>query len=83
MRGLLLCTFDKSTKPNLNLRGIASCYRNDKTQFNEKHCENREKVPGKHFIGCRGVKLFLLKDVAITTVTSATVTTITITTITI
>ena len=34
-------------------------------------------------MGCRGVKLFLLKDVTITSVATATVTTVTITTFTI
>ena len=44
-----------------------------------KHRENREKLPWEYLICCRGVKLFLLKDVPITTI----VTTVTITTITI
>ena len=42
----------------------------------KKHCKNCEKLH-------RGIKLFLLKYVAITIVTTATVTTDTITTITI
>ena len=40
-------------------------------------------LPQEHLIGCRGVKMFLLKDVTITSVTTATVTTATITTFTI
>ena len=51
--------------------------------FKKKHRKNREKLPQEHLIGCRGVKLFLLKYVTITTVTTATVTTVTITTVTI
>ena len=39
-----------------------------------KHRQNREKLPREHLIGCGGVKLFLLKYVAITTVATATVT---------
>ena len=35
--------------------------------YQKKHRENREKLPCKHFIGCRGVELFLLNDVTITT----------------
>ena len=27
-----------------------------------KHCENREKLPRQHLIGCQVVKMFLLKD---------------------
>ena len=45
----------------------------------KKHRQNREKLPREHLIGCQGVKLFLLKDVNITTVTTATVTTTTVT----
>ena len=41
------------------------------------------KAAREHLIGCRGVKLFLLKYVTITNVTTATVTTVTITTVTI
>ena len=50
---------------------------------NEKHRENREKLPQEHLINCQGVKVFLLEDVTITTVTTATVTTVTISTVTI
>ena len=39
-----------------------------------KHHENCKKLPWEHVIGCWGVKLFLLKYVTITTVTTATVT---------
>ena len=49
----------------------------------EKHRENREKLHREHLIGCRGVKLFFLKYVTITTVTTATVTTVILTTVTI
>ena len=49
----------------------------------KKHRENCEKMHREHIIGCRGIKLFLLKDVTITSVTTATVTTVTITTVTI
>ena len=45
---------------------------------NLKHRKNREKLHREHLIGCQGVKLFLLKDVTITTVTTATFTTVTI-----
>ena len=48
-----------------------------------KHHKNREKLNQEHLIGCRGVKLFLQKDVTITTVTTAPVTTVTITSVTI
>ena len=47
-----------------------------------KHRENREKLHREHLIGCPGVKLFLLKDVIITTATTATVTTATTATVT-
>ena len=53
------------------------------TMFKKKHCKNCKKLPREHFIGCQGVKLFLLKDVMIATVTTASVTTVTITTVTI
>ena len=49
----------------------------------KKHRENCEKLHQEHLIGCRGVKLFLLKDFTITTVATATVTTVTINTVTI
>ena len=42
---------------------------NDLLQFGYKHCENREKLPWEQNIGCWGVKLFLLKNVTITTTT--------------
>ena len=51
--------------------------------FKIKHCKNCEKLPWEYLIGYQGVKLFLLKDVNITIVTTATVTTVTITTVTI
>ena len=38
-------------------------------------------VHQEHIIGCQGVKLFLLKDITITIVTTATDTTVTITTV--
>ena len=44
----------------------------------EKHRKNCEKLHQEHLSGCQGVKLFLLKDVTITTVTTATVNTVTI-----
>ena len=47
--------------------------------YHKKHRKNCEKLPWEYLIGCRGVKLFLLKDVTLTT----TVTTVTITSITI
>ena len=28
----------------------------------EKHRENREKLPREHLIGCQGVKILLVKD---------------------
>ena len=49
----------------------------------KKLCENNGKLHREHIIGCQGVNLSFLKDVAITTVTTATVTTATITTDTI
>ena len=49
----------------------------------QKRRENRKKLTPEHFIGCRGVKMFLLKYITISTVTTATVTTVTITTVTI
>ena len=48
-----------------------------------KHRKNCKKLDREHLIGCRGVKLFLLKDVTITNVTTATVTAATLTTVTI
>ena len=48
----------------------------------KKHRKNREKLPWEYLICCRGVKLFLLKYVTITTVPTATVATVTITTVT-
>ena len=48
-----------------------------------KHRENRKKMAPEHLIGCLGFKLFLQKDVTITTVTTATVNTVTLTTVTI
>ena len=52
-------------------------------RLSKKHRENRKKLHREYIIGCRGVKLFFLKDVTITTVTTATVTTVTINTVTI
>ena len=49
---------------------------------NNKHRENRKTLPFEHCNGCQCVKLFLLKDVTITTVTTVTITTVTRTTIT-
>ena len=49
--------------------------------MSQKHRENREKLHQEHLIGCRGVKLFLLKYATINTVTTATVTTVTITSV--
>ena len=46
-----------------------------------KHCENYKKLHRKHFIGCQGVKLFLLKYINITTFSTATLITVIITTI--
>ena len=40
----------------------------------KKPQKNRKKLPQEHLIGCRSVKLFLLKDFALTTVTITTVT---------
>ena len=48
-----------------------------------KHHENSEKLHRENLIGCRGVKLSLLKYVTITTLTTAIVTTVTITNVTI
>ena len=48
-----------------------------------KTLQESQKTAREHLISCRGVKLFLLKYVTITTVTSATVTTVTMTTVTI
>ena len=55
---------------------------NKKVALSKKHCKNRKNLPREH-LGCRGVKLILLKYVTITTVTTATVTTVTVTTVTI
>ena len=44
--------------------------------FIKKHCENHKKLHREHLICCWGVKLFLLKDVTITAVTTNTVTTV-------
>ena len=55
----------------------------DSLKQNKKHHENPKTLPFEHRIGCECVKLFLLKDVTITTVTTVTITTVTITTITI
>ena len=49
----------------------------------KKHHENRKTLPFERRIGCQRVKLFLLKDVTVTTITTVTITTVTITTITI
>ena len=46
------------------------------TYVHIKHCKNREKLHKEHLIGCQGVKLFLLKYVTISTVTTAIVTTV-------
>ena len=48
-----------------------------------KHSEICKTLPFEHRIGCQCVKLFLLKDVNITTFTTVTITTVTITTDTI
>ena len=39
-----------------------------------KTSRESQKAAREHLIGCQGVKLFLLKDVTITTVTTASVT---------
>ena len=46
-----------------------------------KHRENCKTLPFENRIGCQCVKLFLFKDVNITTITIVTITTVTITTI--
>ena len=51
--------------------------------FLEENIARSRKAALRNLIGCQGVKLFLLKYVPITTVTTATVPTITITTVTI
>ena len=61
-------------RPAQTIRDSSSSY---------KHCENREKLHREHLIGCGGVKLSLLKDVNITTVTTTTIASVTITTVTI
>ena len=71
---LLCILFVCSQKINQQYLSVDVCW---------KHRENREKLHREHLIGCRGVKLFLIKDVTITTFTSANVTTVTITTVTI
>ena len=48
-----------------------------------KHRENRKKLKQERLVSCWGVKLSLLKDVTITTVTTTTLTYVTITTVTI
>ena len=52
----------------------------DQNKTLQKKCE---KLHREHPIGCQGVKLYLLKDVAITTVTTAIVTNVTLATVTI
>ena len=65
---------------------IASLVDLVKSMFNKldlKHHENREKLHRERIIDFRGLNLFLLKDVTITTVITATVTTVTRITVTI
>ena len=45
-----------------------------------KTLQESQKAAREHIIGCQGVKLCLLKDVTVTTFTTATVNTVTITT---
>ena len=61
------------------MRGNRTIGQNYKRTKRRKYCENCEKLHLKHFIGCQGVKLLLLKDDTVTNVTTATVTTVTIT----
>ena len=47
----------------------------------KKYRENRKKLHREHLIGCQSAKLFLLKYVIITTITTPTVITVTIITV--